>query len=98
MYAFFLKDFSTYNREHSWSSGDELLNNFATTLKNFFTNSLIFRVFGDDFVALTHNEFEIDELENGLDQIVKDTNIEYVLKKIDISKVDINSSEEIENF
>ncbi len=98
IYAFFLKDFSAYNKESGWSAGDKLLNTFATTLKKFFTNSLVFRVFGDDFVVLTRDEFSIEKLREDLDAIIKETNVECVLKEIDVSRVDISSSEEIESF
>jgi len=98
IYAFFLKDFSTYNKESGWSAGDELLGRYAATLKKFFTDSLVFRVFGDDFVVLSSDGFSMDKIREDLDAIIKETNVEYVLKEIAVSNVDIISSEEIENF
>jgi GGDEF domain-containing protein len=98
IYTFFLQNFTAYNKENSWSSGDIVLKNIALVLKNYFTDSLVFRVFGDDFVVLCREEVILDELKRDLDEIIRKNNLEYRVKSIDISKIGISSVEDIENF
>ncbi len=96
MYVFFLKDFSTYNKKHGWKNGDELLKKVALTLKKYYVSALVFRVFGDDFVVLSTEEFATLEIQNTLDETLKESHLKYRVKSIDISEVKIDTSEDIE--
>lgn len=49
---FGLRNFHAFNRTHSWQEGDRLLARFAAWLSNTFPDAFLFRVQGDDFVAL----------------------------------------------
>lgn len=57
-----LKNFSSYNKKYGWLEGDAYLKNIATILKNIFSkpDSLIFRIFGDDFIILSKNKNKIN--------------------------------------
>ena len=98
MYTFFLKNFSQYNKENSWSSGDELLYKFAAILKESAKDSLVFRVFGDDFVVLSCDKISLDELLSSLDELVAEIGVKYVLKEVNLLEVQITSSTEIEKI
>ncbi|MDD3324395.1 MAG: response regulator [Sulfurospirillaceae bacterium] len=96
--AYFLHHFKQYNQKHGWKSGDEILQKFATFLKDKFPDSLIFRVHGDDFIVL-HKEcsektckmsFEVDFL--------KDADISLEVGKVDIAQKNIASLEDLERL
>lgn len=58
-----------YNAHYGWKSGNLLLKEIVTRLKTLFKNTLIFRVFGDDFVVLKKQPFlsyNIQEIEEKL--------------------------------
>ncbi len=58
MYNIELHHFSDYNTENSWSEGDKFLIQFAKFLDNLYTDSVVFRVEGDDFMILSEVELE----------------------------------------
>ena len=94
--AFFLENFSSYNKKYGWIKGDKLLGDFAILLKDFFKDSLVFRVFGDDFIVICTQKQKLDGLEILIDEIIKESDIKCYLKSIDLSKVSINNTSEIE--
>lgn len=98
MDAFFLNNFSSYNKEHTWSEGDEILKNLAAAFKEHYKSSLIFRVFGDDFIILHKEKISIDSFGKTIDEIIKDSSLACTYKSMDISDVKIDSSEEIVNL
>lgn len=57
-----------YNRRFGWSSGDELLQDYSSFLRNRFPDALLFRINGNDFVVASEEElrFEHQELESVL--------------------------------
>lgn len=54
-----LRDFSKYNHMEGWDNGSQLLINVAQLLKNQYSNALIMRYQGDDFVILTRQDLTI---------------------------------------
>ena len=98
MDVFYLKSFSQYNKSRSWSEGDIFLCKFADVLNKYFSNSLVFRVFGDDFVTMGKKKTEITKLKNSLDEMVQNSGVKYSIKTIDLTKVQIDSIEQIENL
>lgn len=93
---FTINNFSQYNKKHSWKEGDNFLGSFASYLKEYFQNSLVFRVFGDDFVAMSKEMVDLKKLKITLDTMVKDAEISYEIKNIDLTKVEINSISQLE--
>ncbi|QOY51661.1 HD domain-containing phosphohydrolase [Candidatus Sulfurimonas baltica] len=98
LYIFNLENFSQYNKKYSWQEGDKLLRNFANCLDNYFAYSDVFRIFGDDFVVMSAKEDDVDKLLPLLDELVRETEIEYTLKGVDLTKLSINNISEIENI
>lgn len=96
--AFFLENFSSYNKKHNWSKGDELLHDFAITLKDFFKDSLVFRILGDDYIVLSTEKQDLEGLQVLIDEIIKESDIECYSKSIDLSEVTIDNTSEIEKL
>jgi PAS domain S-box-containing protein/putative nucleotidyltransferase with HDIG domain len=71
MYDVKLHNFTEYNSVNSWSDGDKFLVKFANILENLYSDSVVFRVEGDDFMILSEKRL---------------TSLEEDLKKYDIFK------------
>ncbi len=80
-----LKKFTQYNQNNGWEEGNILLKTFAKFLKKEFSNSLLIRYHGDDFVLLNkeHQELNVDKILEF--ELFKNSSIEIKLKhyKID---------------
>ncbi len=97
MHIFFIHGFSLYNKKSSWSQGNIFLKNFATFLEGFNKDSLVFRVFGDDFVVMSEEQIDLQKLKVLIDDIIKNENLTYSVKSIDLTQVKINHISQIEN-
>jgi putative nucleotidyltransferase with HDIG domain len=95
--AFFIENFNYYNKKYGWNKGNELLNDFATLLKDFFKTSFVFRMFGDDFIVVSIQKHDLKGLKNLIDKIIGNSDIECHLNSIDLSKVNIENTSHIEN-
>ncbi len=97
MHIFSLHGFSLYNKKSSWSQGNELLKKFATSLDDFTKDSLVFRIFGDDFVVMSKEQIDLNKLKALSDVILKNEGLTYSVKSIDLTEVEINHISQIEN-
>lgn len=52
-----------YNKNFGWKAGDEVLIEMVLRIKILFRSPFVFRIFGDDFVILSHLPTEVDEKE-----------------------------------
>jgi len=66
-----LHNFTQFNEENSWSKGDEKLVEVANSLQNIDENSLVFRLFGDDFIILLKGKLSSFEEYQPLTTIVR---------------------------
>jgi len=98
LYIIYLHNFGQYNTNHGWVSGDELLSKFANKLDSLDENDLVFRVYGDDFVALSENEFDIEAHIEELEEILLGTNVTLSYKKFNIEQKDITSAKDLEKL
>ena len=94
----FLKHFSEYNRNKSWSDGNELLTQVATLLDGSFEDVLLFRIFGDDFAILSQEELKTKKFEEKLQEILKYSSIRYEMKRVDLREVHIENIKQIEEL
>ena len=92
MLVFSLINFSTYNKENSWEQGDSLLKEFAAILMTHLDNELVFRVFGDDFVVLSENSIEDNDVKKVLDTLA----IKYRTYSVDLTTHKIEKLADIE--
>jgi putative nucleotidyltransferase with HDIG domain len=60
-----IRKFSELNQAQGWETGNQALIQLAELLERVYENSMIFRIYGDDFVVLSesHREIEIRSLE-----------------------------------
>lgn len=96
MSIFSLKNFSAFNKENGWNEGDKLLTGFSKILCADCLDSIVFRVFGDDFVILSKSELQVSTLKTLLNDFLTTYNIDYTLQIVDLSKVKINQVSQIE--
>jgi len=59
LYEIKLHNFTQYNKEFGWSSGDAFLVEFAHFIDNLYKDSIAFRVEGDDFMILSEKKLEL---------------------------------------
>ncbi|MBU0632358.1 response regulator [bacterium] len=92
-----IHNFSSYNQNHSWQSGDNLLKSLGSYLVEKIKESMIFRFEGDDFVILSQNEIdiELDEINNKLKKA--DKALFATTEKFDVQKKKIFSLDTFEN-
>jgi len=94
--AFFLKDFTHFNKEFGWSEGDLVLKSIANLLKDYYEGSLVFRVFGDDFIVLCEEESSLSDVNGLLEKLLSEKKIQFISKSINLTKTSIASSQDIE--
>lgn len=91
LYIFSLHNFAQYNYQEGWEAGDNILINFAKTIKENFDTKIICRLHADNFVILSHQELEFKKefLSELKDKLV--TDITYTLQCFDLQKEDLES-------
>ena len=92
LYALDIKNFTQYNNKNSWEAGNKLLINIANYLKTTYTDTLIFRVHGDDFLLLSDTQLSIDK-ETLIDKVaLQDSGLIFTVKEYDVDTFNVNSS------
>lgn len=91
LYIFSLHNFAQYNYQEGWEAGDNILINFAKTIKENFDTKIICRLHADNFVILSHQELEFKKefLSELRSKLVAD--ITYTLQCFDLKKEDLDS-------
>jgi len=95
MHIFYLKDFSKYNGKYGWSDGDKLLSQIAQFLYEYFEDSLVFRIYGDDFVSLSKKHYDLEKLEVRLTSMLEDTGVTYFIKSVNLNEVCVKNITDI---
>ena len=93
----YLHNFNKYNLKNGWKKGDKLLAEFSKYLMDNFKNTIIFRVFGDDFVLLSKNYQNIDVEKLEKLEILALGDIKISKRNIDLMFVDIKSIDMLEH-
>jgi putative nucleotidyltransferase with HDIG domain len=96
MAIFLIHNFSQYNKEHGWEAGDKFLKEFADTLCIHLDESLVFRVFGDDFVIMSHDDINLEGVKKVLGKLIENSPIFYTIKHIDLDSKKIERLSDIE--
>lgn len=60
LHSFHIKNLQQYNQHHGWESGNVLMQKIALELKELFPETLLFRAYGQYFVMISKEHFEID--------------------------------------
>jgi len=91
-----LRNFNSYNREYGWEGGNALLMEFSKLIIDNYSDSLIFRVHGDDFVVLTRT-VEDNSLKSKLFMdYFQDSLVKVDIKGFDIHKESIKSINDLD--
>ena len=92
----YLRNFTSYNHQYGWNTGDKFLHDFAAYLQQEFSDFRIFRIFGDDFVLLhqTHQVIDIEKI-NAL-ELFNESGMHCELKHYDLSKDNIAYYKELQ--
>ena len=96
MTIFSIKNFSLYNKKYGWNKGDDFLKQFAKTLSDNLIDTLIFRIFGDDFVILSKKTIDLNDTILKLNMLVNKHLLTYSRHALDLSKKEILSLNDIE--
>jgi len=98
MCVVFFHRVSAYNKNNSWEEGNELLKKVASVLADKYKESLVFRIFGDDFVILCKEEISLDVVHSLLDNILKETDVGYMIKTVNLFEKYFSRMGEIEQL
>jgi putative nucleotidyltransferase with HDIG domain len=98
LHIFMTKNFSKYNKENGWDAGDTILHKIASYLKENCLSTMVFRIFGDDFVVLDNGECHCKEIKQGIDTILKGTIARCEMTSLDLFSHSIQSSKDLEQL
>lgn len=93
-----LHHMQNYNERYGWKCGDDMLKEILLRIKSLFHSSLVFRVFGDDFVILNPLHVEIETKEILYKLGVGFDGIEISLQHFDFEAGMIEKWEHLENY
>ncbi|MCF6339387.1 MAG: HD domain-containing protein [Sulfurimonas sp.] len=93
---FKLNNFTQYNKRYGWDKGDKLLIQVVDCLDESFVKSLIFRVYGDDFIIILkeHTKINLKQL-RCYDMLIKNQ-ISISEDYLDLLKFDITDLKSLE--
>jgi diguanylate cyclase (GGDEF)-like protein/putative nucleotidyltransferase with HDIG domain len=94
----YMHNFTQYNKKYSWKKGDQLLQSFAKKLDAISAEDLIFRVYGDDFIILNKEHFELESYMTELQKHLEGTDISISYKHVDMNKDRIHSLDDLEKM
>lgn len=98
MYVVLMENFTQYNKRFSWKDGDKMLCDVATLLKKTYFDSLIFRIYGDDFILLSDKSLSINSEQLKIIDNYKESKITFRIKEFDLLSMEINDLDELENL
>ncbi len=96
IYTIYLQNFNQYNKKYGWAQGDELLTAFAEVLDKINESDFVFRIYGDDFVILNEEHYEIEENIASLEKILIDTGVTMTYKHFDMKAESIHDITDLE--
>ncbi|NPA59079.1 MAG: diguanylate cyclase, partial [Epsilonproteobacteria bacterium] len=94
----YMHNFSIYNNKYGWTKGDMLLSQIANHLNTNFPTTLIFRIYGDDFVLISKEKIDIDMEQFKKINILNKHKITLTSKYIDLRKINIDDIKDLERL
>jgi putative nucleotidyltransferase with HDIG domain len=88
-----LNNFHDYNSKHGWEAGNVFLKKFASFLSDKYSNSYIFRIFGDDFIVLNFKHIDIETSDLIQEEFIKNSSVD-----VTIEHHDMRNDEQKENI
>ena len=98
LYSINLHNFSAYNRENGWKSGDTILKNIVEFLHENYPQSSIFRIQGDDFVVMLQENIKItvEVLQNS--DLIKNSTLRVSVKEYELHETNDGSKKILEEI
>lgn len=90
----FLKNFSAYNKKYGWIEGDIFLKKVAKNLIEDYPDAMIFRIQGDDFVALSSEKIDFESIY----EQCKKSLVNCLHIQIDLKSENVTSIKTLEEF
>jgi diguanylate cyclase (GGDEF)-like protein len=90
-------NFTAYNKKYGWKKGDKFLQNIANEISTVYEDSIVIRVFGDNFLILyldEHVEMDVSIF----DQLIQDDKMKIDFKHINLSAEGIDSFDKLEDI
>ena len=97
-YSIDLFNFSQYNKNFSWVEGDALLHKIAKTLEKISGSEFVFRMYGDDFIILTKEEFPLADRAYKIDEILEGSMVSFTHKCIDLDDLGVRDLKRLEEL
>ncbi|NOQ31350.1 MAG: DUF3365 domain-containing protein [Helicobacteraceae bacterium] len=94
----YLHNFTQYNKEYGWNAGDKILKKFASALDSIGKENYVFRLYGDDFIVLNRDHFDIEAYRESLEDALKDTAITLSFKHFDIDELEVENIDDLEKL
>ena len=94
-YLIKLANFGRYNKQHGWIAGDKRLIAIAKKLNQLLMDSLIFRVFGDDFLILSQQHIALTSEELTVQLNMADDILDLTIEHLDILEHSATGYEEL---
>ncbi|MFA7083150.1 MAG: HD domain-containing phosphohydrolase [Arcobacteraceae bacterium] len=93
-----LHKFSAYNKKYGWQEGDEILKNIARELSYISKKAMIFRIFGDYFIILNEEHFDLQKELYKIESILENTKISFSHKHYDLIKGEVTNISDLEKI
>lgn len=94
----YLHNFTQYNKVNGWVQGDAMLRDFSLELQNINPSDFVFRLYGDDFILLNKEHFELKEHLQKLEQLIKESGLLFSYKHFDIGETVLLNINDIEKL
>ena len=88
-----LYQFSAYNKKYGWEAGNTLLKEVATFLQEYFSQSMVIRYHGDDFIVLSNFHLSLDKSD-----LITMTSLKKNSIEVNIRHYEIDSTFTFEQF
>jgi putative nucleotidyltransferase with HDIG domain len=95
LYIIYLKKFSEFNKKNGWIEGNRFLKEVADLLHQLYSNALLFRYRGDDFVILKADDTPIDIYMINDYDFIKSSGVSVLVRDVTLHK-ESYSVEELE--
>ena len=98
LYSINLHNFSSFNKENGWKSGDALLKGAVEFIQENYPTSVIFRVEGDDFVIMTqeNSKITVEVLQNS--NLIKESILKVSVKEYQLNETNSDSDKILEEI
>lgn len=93
-----IKHFINFNRKYGWITGDNKLIEISNRLSKRFPNSILFRIFGDDFLICNEAHLELEESELVTILDIEDEVFELSLYHMDFHDKNIDKFEQLQEM